>query len=227
MPSTLFFLIAATGPALFWLVYFYRKDRFAPEPKRLVMKMYGLGMLSVIPILIAYQPFNFVQGMAVPVILAPIIEETGKCLIVLFFIYRHAEFDEPIDGIIYATAVALGFATIENILYVFNSPTISDRTTVAIARAILSVPGHALFSSIFGYAIGLAKFSTPSLRPLLIFRGLLWAILAHSIFNLAASLNLMGAIGFLVLMPFLWKKFHARVEKALCPIPHSSLNHLQ
>jgi len=87
-----------------------------------------------------------------------LIEESAKFAALYVGIYRHAQFDEIIDGILYAVAASLGFATLENIAYVLEGGTV-----VGVLRAALSVPGHAFFGAVMGFYVGLAKFSS---RPL-------------------------------------------------------------
>ncbi|KPD00870.1 Protease PrsW [Geobacillus sp. BCO2] len=75
----------------------------------------------------------------------------------IFFVYDHDEFDEPYDGIVYSASVSLGFATLENILYL-----LANGVETAIARALLPVSSHALFSVIMGFYFGKAKFAVKS-----------------------------------------------------------------
>ena len=91
----------------------------------------------------------------------------GKFTIVRRFAYLHTEFDEPMDGIVYAAAAALGLATLENVLYVFSAYLTSPplRSSTVIARAIFSVPGHALFAGVWGYALGQARSRPPRSDP--------------------------------------------------------------
>uniref|UniRef100_A0A7V1EHM3 PrsW family intramembrane metalloprotease n=1 Tax=candidate division WOR-3 bacterium TaxID=2052148 RepID=A0A7V1EHM3_UNCW3 len=98
-------------------------------------------------------------------------------MVVKFSIYKNIEFDEVMDGIVYCVASSLGFATIENIFYVFEYG-----VGTGILRAFLSVPGHALFGALMGYYIGRAKFDKPNEKRLITL-GLLFAILTHGIFD--------------------------------------------
>ncbi len=95
-------------------------------------------------------------------LVVPVVEELLKFSMVALFVYRDKEFNEPMDGIVYATATALGFATLENIVYVFDLQTISSLFITGSIRAILSVPGHALFAVFWGYGLGIAKFMPPA-----------------------------------------------------------------
>lgn len=84
------------------------------------------------------------------------IEEVTKYIFLVLLIWRNGNFNEPLDGIVYGVFVSLGFAWIENIIYVTH-PVMGGYST-AFSRAFLSVPGHALFGVQMGYYLGLAKF---------------------------------------------------------------------
>lgn len=184
-------LILAIAPAIFIAGYMYRKDHYEPEPLHLVLWVFILGALSVIPA--ALLEFPFESDIFTSSVIAPIVEECIKFSIVFFFMYRHAEFDEPMDGIIYAAAAGLGFATIENIFYVLEGG-----MAVGIFRAIASVPGHVIFSCIWGFALGMAKFRPSSERAGIIIAGLAGAILLHGIFNF--SLEYFEVLGLLLIL---------------------------
>lgn len=83
------------------------------------------------------------------------LEEFFKWLIIIVALYKHVEFDDPYDGILYGASVSLGFATVENILYLLNYG-----MGEAFLRALLPVSSHALFGVVMGYYIGRAKFTS-------------------------------------------------------------------
>jgi RsiW-degrading membrane proteinase PrsW (M82 family) len=202
-------LVLAIAPALFVLAYIYLKDRYEPEPLGWVVKVFFIGGLMVIPAALIEAPFP--EGLFVAVVIAPVVEESLKFAAVYFTVYRDEEFDEPMDGIVYAVAAALGFAMIENIFYVLEGG-----LSVGILRAITSVPAHAFFSSIWGYTLGLARFRPERERPLLIASGLAAAIVFHGVFNLLAlDSELLGLVVILVLLvPFGWWMIHRNIAIA-------------
>ena len=212
-------LTVAIGPALFWLLYFYQKDKYEPEPLSWIVKIFLLGALITIPIAIGEIIAGiFISEFAIFVVAAPVIEECGKFFIVKRYAYQTRVFNEPVDGIIYAVAAALGFATIENILYVFFSVPLTELSSIfwiVVLRAVLSVPGHALFTSVTGYSLGIAKFGNPQDAPKIIITGLAGAIVFHALFNYFLN----GLVGFalliLVLIPFLWWLVHRNLQDAL------------
>jgi RsiW-degrading membrane proteinase PrsW (M82 family) len=216
-------LALALGPGVFWVWYFYHRDKFEPEPAALIIKIFLIGALITIPV--AFIEGFFGLFIASPVIMgvviAPVVEEYGKFWVVRRFIYRDVEFDEPMDGIVYAASAALGLASFENVLYVFAAYAASPSLalgTVAI-RAIFSVPGHALFSSVWGYALGRAKFTAAQRRPAIIARGLALAMMLHGIFNFllfsADTFAYATAIFILVLIPGLWILLERNIRSAL------------
>jgi RsiW-degrading membrane proteinase PrsW (M82 family) len=184
-------LVLAIAPALFIFLYIYRKDCYEPEPLSLVLWVFFLGALSVIPALLLEMPFTD-EGVS-STIAAPVIEESLKFLVVFLTIYRNPKFDEPMDGIVYAMAAGLGFATIENIFYVLDGG-----VAVGILRAIASVPGHVIFSCIWGFALGTAKFRPETKRIWIILPGLFGAMFLHGLFNF--SLEFLEASGIVLIL---------------------------
>ncbi len=126
---------------------------------------------------------------------------------VYLFVFRRPVFDEPIDGIVYAVTAALGFAALENFVYLFAaySETLALPLELSVLRALLSVPGHALMSSMWGYSLGQTLVTPHPLAMRLVFNGLLLAILLHSAFNFLVGAGAIGAtVLILVLVPAMW-----------------------
>lgn len=121
--------------------------------------MFFLGFLIVVPVMIIQRGLviwlgegSFVSAF----LISAGIEETLKWIVLFYFIYHHAEFDEPYDGIVYAVAISLGFATVENVLYAMSNQVFFG---TVLLRGLLPVSGHALFGVMMGYYLGLAKFT--------------------------------------------------------------------
>jgi RsiW-degrading membrane proteinase PrsW (M82 family) len=221
----------AFGPAVFWLWYFYSKDKLDPEPKRLIAKTFFLGMLLGLPA--TFLELLFLDSLVVSVLIAPAIEESLKYAGVRYTVYRSAEFDEPLDGIIYAAAVALGFASVENVFYllaIYFSVTDAEPTlevmspfgavaSVFAIRALISVPSHVLFSSMWGYALGRGKFLPAIEARMLIRWGLVYAIVCHGLFNFSASRLPEGALGVLLLVTILWRVLRRRIREVQTNAP--------
>lgn len=223
-----FLIIAAVAfaPGLFWLWYFFRKDKLHPEPLNLIRKCFVWGMAAIFPAGFLELSFGFVSSFWQFVFIAPIIEELIKFWIVRATVYERVEFDEPIDGIIYAAAAALGFATVENALYLFQAYRMSAGTvaTLAIIRAFLSVPGHALWSAMWGYALGFAKFSDTKRGRELVIKGILLAIGLHGLFNLVCISGPLFAVGMLILVPIFWSIANRRIHEAIAASPFTNVS---
>ncbi|SHJ77104.1 PrsW family intramembrane metalloprotease [Paramaledivibacter caminithermalis] len=163
MMNTRLFIIAITpGIALALSVYF--TDRYDKEPLTLLIKVFVLGALSVIPTAFVERlllNFNFFGGLLsaafTAFIVAGLTEEFFKRGVVLITAFKSRAFDEKLDGIVYAVFSALGFATVENIMYVVFRFTANPH--IGIYRGIFSVPAHMLFAVTMGYYLSLAKFS--------------------------------------------------------------------
>jgi RsiW-degrading membrane proteinase PrsW (M82 family) len=210
-------LVIALAPALFWLWFFYRQDCYEPEPLSLVVRMYFLGMAAAaIALLLENSVVPDIPGLLFPALAVPVIEELAKFSMVVLFVYRNAEFNEPMDGIVYATATALGFATLENVLYALPLESLSSLFITGTFRAVLSVPGHALFAVFWGYALGIAKFRPPGKKAGIVAAGLILAIAVHGFFNLLLDLSYPGlAVLFLLILPVIWWIAEKRIRAAL------------
>lgn len=230
----------AIGPGIFWLWYFYKKDKLEPEPKALVMTMFLLGAIAVIPVFFIEQAFNYGFEWISPALLlifgAPVIEEYTKFWVVRRFVHSNHEFNEPMDGIVYAAAVALGFASLENLGYVgcayFNMLEQTETTaglvwSVSFTRAFFSVPGHVLFSAMWGYALGAAKFThDPARAHIFVRRGLILSMILHGLFN--SVINFPLALSFLLAFMFVaWRMVRYRITVALLNSPFANPAHIE
>ncbi len=216
--ETGYLFLLAVAPAAFWLWYFYNKDRYEPEPLSWILMVYIFGIVVTIPVAFIEGILSIiVSDFLIVVMVAPIVEEAGKYLVVKKTVWESLEFDEPVDGIIYAAAAGLGFATLENVIYVFSAVETSLLLALqtGLLRALISVPGHVLFSAMWGYSLGKARFLPQEQRTGVIATGLILAIAFHALFNLL----LYDAIGFavliLVVVPVLWFSVQKKINQAL------------
>ena len=174
-------LILAVLPPLLIAYYVYQKDKYDKEPKSLIIKSFLFGCLGIIPAIFLEL---FAEGMFTSLFLyvfigIALVEEGVKYFFLKKYLFNKPDFNEPMDGIVYAVMISLGFATVENIFYVFNHP--DQEIQVAIMRMFTAIPLHAVCGVILGYFVGLAKFSDNS-RSLL-FKGLFLATLIHGLYN--------------------------------------------
>ncbi len=214
----LLLLLLALAPCLFLLWYFIHRDRYEPEPKKYIVKIYLLGALMVIPAaLIEYilhplfnsTPSIIINAFIMSFFLIAPTEELLKFFVVKNWIYKQIEFDEIMDGIVYCVASSLGFATVENIIYVLDKG-----VGTGILRAFLSVPGHAFFGALMGYYVGKAKFNKPAERKL-IFLGLFWAIFVHGLYDfllLTETALAVLVIGLIITLGFFTKRNLQKAE---------------
>lgn len=159
-----FLAVSAIVPSLLLIWYFRGRDVHR-EPAGVIWRVFWLGVLSVIPVLLIAVPLGWVvkavgasplaAGFLDAFFEAAIPEELCKLLVVWLYASRHREFDEPMDGIVYGAVASLGFATLENVLY-----TMSGGMGVAVARALTAVPCHASWGAIMGYYVGQARFGS-------------------------------------------------------------------
>ncbi len=179
-----FTIIGATLPSLVLLRYFYKNDRY-PEPSKVLMVTFGLGVLITVPVgLWAALIDQFGPQQASPMItafytaffVAAIPEEFFKYAVISCYSAKNKAFDEPMDGVVYGATASLGFATLENILYVADGG-----WTVAIIRAFTAVPAHACWGAIIGYYVGQARFNTDRKSPLWL--GLAAAVVLHGLYD--------------------------------------------
>ena len=154
-------ILAAILPVIVIVSYVYSKDQNR-EPQYLVKRVFWIGVAMAIPAVFlelflessysAEFSHNLFGCFCAVYIGVGLVEEFGKWIVVKMICYRHKEFDEVYDAIVYAVVASLGFACIENIGYV-----LSNGLGVAFQRAILSVPGHACNGVLMGYFYGKAK----------------------------------------------------------------------
>ena len=184
-------LAIALAPGVAIMLYIYWKDSHDREPIRHLFICFLLGILSAVMAVLIDKALVPVQTeMTVPnsigdkfftaFIMAAVVEELCKFFMCRMYAYPKKDFNEPLDGIVYMVMVAMGFATIENILYVFANPENGIQT--GIARMLLAVPGHACWGVILGYFMGMGKFKQ-RFKIMYILTGLLLAILLHGTYD--------------------------------------------
>ena len=192
--------ISAILPVVLLLFFIYRKDKYQHEPVKKLLLTFFVGCLSVIPaalqesVLSLFMPSSpIAAGIYNGYIVAGFSEELWKLLLLMLVIWRSPYFDEYFDGIVYAVFLSLGFACVENIMYVFGS---EDSISIALSRGLLAVPAHFLFAVMMGYHLSLAKFD-PAKRKTHLFHALLYPLLMHGTYDalLMISSNLGGDEG--------------------------------
>jgi len=200
------FVIAFLGgliPALFWLWFWLREDRENPEPWRLIALAFVGGMM-VVPIALPIQKYALDNFSGDNLIFTwVIIEESLKYAVALLVVLWHKAVDEPIDVIIYMITIALGFAALENALFIFNPLVAGDIANSALTgffRFLGATLLHVLASGTIGAFLALAFYKSNRLKLAFGAVGLFVAIILHALFNFF----IMDATGETILGVFLF-----------------------
>jgi len=179
-----FLATSAVVPSLLLMWYFHSRD-VNREPGRALWTTFGLGVVVTVPIALVVAPVDswlggvadpFVYGLLAAFLAAAIPEEVFKFLVLERYAARHAAFDEPMDGMVYGVAASLGFATLENVLYVADGG-----LPVAILRALTAVPSHAFDGAIMGYFLARARLGGGGRGD--VWKALLVPIVLHGLYD--------------------------------------------
>ena len=197
-------------PVIILIIFLIAVDRHDREPVRLLTKVFLFGMLASIPVLVIQSllvEFNVFTGLFGIIfqsfIVAGLTEEYLKRKVVLKFAFRHPAFNEKMDGIIYCAFAALGFAAIENILYLFKF--FPSDPSVALYRGIFSVPGHMLFAMTMGYYLALSKYAdNPGSARKYYTKSLIYPVILHGTFNFILYTGVSLLFVFIPFIIFLW-----------------------
>jgi RsiW-degrading membrane proteinase PrsW (M82 family) len=182
------YIAIAIAPGIAICLYIFYKDLYNREPKLNIVVSFIYGCLAILPAVLFEDSFKYtldgtIGGVAIfSYAVVAFSEEFSKFIGLRFYAYRQKSFDEPLDGIVYAVMVSMGFATVENVMYVLNSAAAGRGYEVGIQRMFLSVPAHASFAVVMGYFVGKAKFN-PKNSFLLMIAGLIGAIFFHGTFD--------------------------------------------
>lgn len=195
----------ASAPAAAGLFFMYVKDKYEKEPWRMLFLglAFGLYTAAVVYAFGSWLETRFPHK-ETPFYTAFFssagVEEAVKFLFLFLLIWGNRNFNEPLDGIVYGVFLSLGFAWVENIIYVTH-PVLGGYET-ALTRAVLSVPGHGLFGVQMGYYLALGKFWK---RKGYLFLSFFMPYLAHGLYNyfLLEKENLFWAF-FAALEVWLW-----------------------
>ena len=180
-------LLAALLPTALLMAYFIKKDRF-PEPTHLLVKTFLCGLLITVPIIILEFALS---GVITPLsgswwepflnafLVAGFSEELFKFLVLHLYCARKRDFDEPMDAVVYSVVASLGFACLENVLYVMNGGMLA-----AALRAVTAVPAHASLGVLMGYYYAKQRFG-PAGRARLWSKALWVPVLVHGLYDVS------------------------------------------
>ncbi|WP_407403501.1 PrsW family intramembrane metalloprotease [Sodaliphilus sp.] len=179
----------ALTPAFLLMLYIYYRDRIQPEPIGNLLLGLFFGTLSIPLTLIMtfflpeVEPGTVFAGFYDAFIGAAIPEEIAKFTMLFLLVFRMKSFDEPFDGIVYASCVGLGFAGVENIMYLAGGEDLGEILGMGIARAFLAVPGHFSDALAMGYFFAMAWFGSPRRRVMNYVLALAVPITMHGIYD--------------------------------------------
>lgn len=217
----LIYFIVAFAAGFLWLLAFRSKDKWEPEPWARLLKVAiagagAVGVAATFEILLnllfsgtmSFREMGFIPSVWEQLFIVGIVEELLKFGVVWKFAFHSKDFNEPIDGLIYAAAAAVGFSVIENITYA-----VEFGSGVLIVRVLLSTLAHIMFSSIWGYELG-QYWGNPAHPKRLIVIGLSLAALSHGLFNILVSHRITVAFGIIFVAVILWAVVKHLYKKA-------------
>lgn len=211
------FLYALLLPLIFWATYHYYHDRHRPEPVLNLLATLGLGVLASLIAGMGYAALGLVGWRFDAYLLAEtsplglliyavigigLIEELAKMLPFLLVVLRFRDFDDPFDGIVYASFLALGFAMAENYRYAEYLP-----LSEAVARGFAGPVVHMVFASLWGHHIGTAVLTGAPVLPVA-FRWLAITALVHGAYDvivIAFSASALFLASALIVVVWLWR----------------------
>lgn len=178
-------LFISLAPVFIIAFYIYGRDKYEKEPFLILLKALLTGIGIVLPVLIVEKLLDLAspesEGLGSAAynafVIAGFTEEGFKFLAFYLIFWKNRNFNEQFDGIVYAVYIALGFAAIENMVYVFTGG-----YSVGVLRALTAVPAHALFGIIMGYYYGLARFS-PSHKTIFLLLAFIMPYLSHATYD--------------------------------------------
>ena len=154
-------LYISLAPVLVIALYIYLRDKYEKEPVISLLKALFTGIIISIPVVLIEEKSSLLStlfpGLLNPLytgfIVASLTEEGFKFLAFMLIFWRSRDFNERFDGIVYAVFISLGFAAVENVIYVYKGG-----YEIGLVRAVTAVPAHALFATVMGYHLANARF---------------------------------------------------------------------
>ena len=225
--NILILLAAALLPAILLWTYIWKQDA-QPEPTNWLVKavLYGIGIaipvalleMVIESVLFDGDPTTLFGTIVQAFFVAALPEESFKLLALWLVLRKNPYFDEHFDGIVYAVCVGLGFAALENVLYVVGAE--ENWFSVAVSRALLAVPGHYAFAVLMGYYYSVYHFVDHSSRTAACI--LFVPVVAHGVYDalaLSSTVNpYVGGISTIVLIYFCIKMHKSAKSKVLALI---------
>ena len=183
-------IVSAVIPPLLVAFFIYRNDIYEIEPHKLLLSTFFIGCAIIFPmIILELISTEIIQNLLLYSIIGiALVEEGLKYLILIFYNYPKDDFNEPYDGIIYSVMLTMGFALVENIMYVVGD---GGDSSVALTRMVLTIPMHATCGVVMGYFLGKAKMEIDNKNQKLIL-AILLPTLIHGLYNYFLFIELPG-----------------------------------
>jgi RsiW-degrading membrane proteinase PrsW (M82 family) len=180
--------LLGAAPALVAMVIVDALDRKRPEPPRTLRRVAMAGALSALPVILVGELLKlgspgpgYAAALYMSFAIAAVPEEAAKLASVYLMAWRRPEFDERMDGIVYGARAGLGFALVENVAYLLLLPqSFGEYLQLFIGRAVLAVPGHAIWGGVAGYYAARRRFDGDGPGA---WGGLLLAVLMHGTYD--------------------------------------------
>ena len=203
-------LVPALLPVILIIFYIYKKDKVEKEPLGLVFKTLIWGAILSLPcagieafmemiIKIFFEEGTVTYAAVENTVGVALIEELAKYIVIMLFIWKNDNFDYRYDGIVYAAAASLGFAALENVLYL-----IQFGTDISLGRALFAIPGHTTFSVFMGLYLSRAKEALCNNQPFRVkrfkFKALLVPTIIHGIYDFLLDENLQEDFSFIFIL---------------------------
>ncbi len=211
-------LLVTILPSILIVLFFVKSDRFK-EPTKEIIKVFFLGILITIPAYFLntylseiWYATNASEGLISSFLTAAPVEEGLKLSVLYFFVYKMKDFNEPIDGIVYGVTASLGFATLENIYYVYLLADYFETTsmTLALLRSFSAIPAHAVFGIFMGYFF--MKYAFIKKGDNLIFAFVIPFVL-HGCYNLFTSSNFIVSLILILIAWIVALRMFTRLKK--------------
>ncbi|MBQ6128212.1 MAG: PrsW family intramembrane metalloprotease, partial [Lachnospiraceae bacterium] len=199
-----YMLLLSVLPSIILFVVVWRGDRYEKEPPKLLVKLFLLGALTTVSAFIIELLFSdFILGSCDPqgmlflivdnFLVVAVAEEAGKYFVLKKVTWKHPAFNYTFDAVVYAVTVSLGFATLENMLYL-----VDGGLGTAVMRALFSVPGHFIDALYMGYYYGFARYSEAfgdeRLRKKYLRQAFIVPVLIHGFYDFCLSTEYWGFI---------------------------------
>lgn len=215
-------LLAAALPPLYLIYWIYKMDKVEREPVGLLVKLLiGGGLITFVAAMIedllsleeSLGPSDLAGQIVENFLVVALTEELCKFLVLRFLTWKRPEFNYTFDGVVYAVVVSLGFALVENIMYVT-----AYGMSVALLRAFTAIVGHGVFGAIIGTYYGQARKAAYAghhiASTLLQIRGIAMAVILHGFYDFTASRDsALSTVVFLLLVVAMYIVAFRRIKK--------------